>query len=154
MDEMKAETSQSDVLINQLQQQLADALEKHNNHISQVSLDDSASSSAMHERHQQSIVEKEKQMEELHLRHTADLQSLKHEHELELQSLKTFEGAQRNEWMAGLARQDVNETTPLITVTAAKDSDLVDGQEVTTDLAVQTKANDALTSVEKVLALF
>ena len=136
MDEMKAEKSQSDVLINQLQQQLADALEKHNNHISQVSLDHSASSSAMHERHQQSIVEKEKQMEELHLRHTADLQSLKHEHELELQSLKTFEGAQRNE------------------LTTAKDSDLVHGQEVTTDIAVQTKAKDALTSVEEILALF
>ena len=108
----------------------------NNNHMSQVRLDHSASLSAMHGRHQQSIDDFVQQMEELRLRHTADLQSLKHEHELELQSLKTFEGAQRNE------------------LTTAKDSDLVHGQEVTTDIAVQTKAKDALTSVEEILALF
>ena len=144
MNEMKAEKIQSDELIKQLQHQLAEALEKHNNH-------------ALHERHQQSIDELVQQMEELRHQHAADVQSLKNEHEMELRSsLKTFEGPQRNELMTGLAvtQQDVNETPPLITVTAAKDSDLVDGQEATTtDLAFQTKAKDTLTLVEEELAL-
>ena len=144
MEEMKAEKMQSDAVIEQLTQQLAEANDKHNNQLSQIGLDHSASIAAQQEQHQQTIDDLVKEMEQIRHQHAAELQTLQNEHETKMQSLKTtMEQTQRNELVSTLAvaTPDVNETPQPNPMTAV------------IEVAEQMTTNDALISVQEELEI-
>ena len=142
--EMKAEKMQSDAMIEQLTQQLVDANDKHNNQLSQIGLDHSASIAAQQEQHQQTIDDLVKEMEQIRHQHAAELQTLQNEHETKMQSLKTtMEESQRSELVSTLAvaTPDVNETPQPNPTT------------VTIEVEEQMTTNDALISVQEELEI-
>jgi len=149
LKEMRAEKMQSDAVIEQLTQQLADANEKHNNQLSQIGLNHNASIAEQQEQHQQAIDDLVKELEQIRHQHAADLQTLQNEHEMKIQSLNnehemkiqslntTMEETKRTELMPALvfavATPDLNETPKPDTTIASND---VADQMKTDDVAL------------------